>query len=191
MSQVEEILNFWFGLPDEQGYGSARQFWFTQDPEFDLKVQTRFQKDYELAASGKLNDWKNSPQSCLALIILLDQFPRNMFRGEAKSFATDCQALEVAKHAVDRGFDRELLPLQRSFIYLPFEHSENIENQHLAVELFNQLREYPECNEAINYSIQHLKVIERFGRFPHRNKILGRETTPEEAEFLQQPNSSF
>lgn len=191
MSQVEEILNFWFGLPDEQGYGSARQFWFTQDPEFDLKVQTRFQKDYELAASGKLNDWKNSPQSCLALIILLDQFPRNMFRGEAKSFATDCQALEVAKHAVDRGFDRELLPLQRCFIYLPFEHSENIENQHLAVELFNQLREYPECNEAINYSIQHLKVIERFGRFPHRNKILGRETTPEEAEFLQQPNSSF
>ncbi|HAZ44539.1 MAG TPA: DUF924 domain-containing protein [Cyanobacteria bacterium UBA11369] len=191
MSQFQEILNFWFGNPDESSYGKPRQFWFASDPEFDIAVRSHFQTDYELAASGKLDEWKNSPQSCLALIILLDQIPRNIFRGEPKAFATDSQALSAAKHAVNRGFDRELLPVQRWFIYLPFEHSENLADQHQSVELWHGLSEYPDCADAINYAIQHLKIIERFGRFPHRNKILGRETTPEEAEFLKQPNSSF
>jgi uncharacterized protein (DUF924 family) len=191
MSKIDEILDFWFGRPDETDYGKSRQFWFNKNPEFDKEVQTRFQTDYELAASGKLDNWKDSPHSCLALIILLDQFPRNMFRGEAKAFATDSQALLVAKHAVTQGFDRELLPVKRWFIYLPFEHSETLEDQHLAVELNQQLTEYPECKDALKYAILHLKIIEQFGRFPHRNKILGRETTPKEAEFLKQPNSSF
>lgn len=191
MSAVDEILGFWFGYPDDAGYGKPRQFWFAQNPEFDREVQTRFQTDYELAASGKLDDWKESPRSCLAFIILLDQFSRNMFRGDAKAFATDPQALLAAKHAVSQGFDREFLPVQRWFFYLPFEHSENLDDQRQAVELYKQLSDYPDCAGAIDYAIQHLKIIERFGRFPHRNKILGRETTPEEAEFLQQPNSSF
>jgi uncharacterized protein (DUF924 family) len=191
MSQFQEILNFWFGHRDESSYGKPRQFWFASDREFDIAVRSHFQTDYELAASGKLDEWKNSPQSCLALIILLDQIPRNMFRGEPKAFATDSQALSAAKHAVNRGFDGELLPVQRWFIYLPFEHSENLADQHQSVELWHGLSEYPDCADAINYAIQHLKIIERFGRFPHRNKILGRETTPEEAEFLKQPNSSF
>jgi uncharacterized protein (DUF924 family) len=191
MATVEEILNFWFDHPDAPGYGKPRSFWFKPDPSCDEKIETHFQPDYELAASGKLASWKTSASSCLALIILLDQFPRNVFRGQAKAFATDSQAVAAAKHAIAKGFDRELLPVQRWFIYLPFEHSENLEHQHQAVQLFDQLSEYPYCADAIDYAKQHLKVIERFGRFPHRNQILGRETTSEEAEFLKQPNSSF
>jgi uncharacterized protein (DUF924 family) len=114
-----------------------------------------------------------------------------MFRGDAKTFATDPQALYMAKHAISQGFNRELLPVERLFIYLPFEHSENLADQRQSVALHEGLKDDPDSAEAILYSIAHLKVIERFGRFPHRNQILGRETTTEEAEFLQQPNSSF
>ncbi len=191
MSRVDEILNFWFGSPDEPGYGKQRAVWFTKDEEFDEKVRSRFLPDYNLAASGQLDRWQNTPLSCLALIILLDQFPRNMFRGEPKAFATDSLALAAAQHAVAQKFDRQLIPVQRCFIYLPFEHSENLENQQQAVALFEQLRHYPDTASDIDYAYQHLEIIERFGRFPHRNQILGRETTPEESAFLQQPGSSF
>ncbi|MBW4649168.1 MAG: DUF924 domain-containing protein [Kastovskya adunca ATA6-11-RM4] len=191
MSRVTEILNFWFGSPESEEYGKRRQFWFTKSAEFDEEVRSRFLSDYEQAASGQLDDWKDSPLSCLALIILLDQFPRNMFRGTAKAFVTDPQALAAAQHAVAQGFDKELLPVQRWFIYLPFEHSENLEHQHQAVELFSQLPDNPDNAETLDYSKRHRAVIERFGRFPHRNKILGRESTPEEVEFLKQPGSSF
>ena len=191
MSQVQEILEFWFGKPNDLDYGKSRKVWFIKNPEFDREVRSRFLPVYQQAVAGELDDWKASPQGCLALIILLDQFPRNMFRGQPQAFATDPQALAYAKHAVTNSFDRELLPIQRQFIYLPFEHSENPIDQHQCIKLFSTLQEYPECVSGVDYAHRHFQVIERFGRFPHRNEILGRETTPEEAEFLQQPGSSF
>lgn len=191
MSQPQEIIEFWFGKVDEPEYGKPRQVWFTKNSGFDSEVRSRFMADYQEAASGKLERWKDSALSCLALIIVLDQFPRNMFRDRPEAFATDAQALDVAKYAVACGFDRDLLPLQRWFLYLPFEHSENLEDQYQSINLFSTLKDDPQSDSTIKYAYRHLEVIERFGRFPHRNRILGRETTAEESEFLQQPGSSF
>lgn len=191
MPQAKEVLEFWFGTPDDPDYGQQRKIWFTKNPEFDQEVRSRFLSHYNQAATGKLDDWQASPASCLALIIILDQFPRNMFRGQPQAFATDSQALAAAKHAVTQKFDQELSPLQRWFIYMPFEHSENIDNQHQSVELFKKLSDQENLTEGLDYAKRHFKVIERFGRFPHRNQILGRETTPGETDFLKQPGSSF
>jgi uncharacterized protein (DUF924 family) len=190
-SQVNEVLDFWFGRSNSPEFGKVQKKWFEKDLAFDEEVRSRFLAQYELAASGQLDSWQESPENCLALIILLDQFPRNMFRGTPQAFATDSKALAAAQHAVKNNFDRQLLPLQRWFIYLPFEHSENLEHQQKSVELFSNLQGEPDSESVINYAIRHLEVIERFGRFPHRNEILGRETTPEEAEFLKQPGSGF
>jgi uncharacterized protein (DUF924 family) len=190
MTHVDEILDFWFALSEkgkEAEYTKRRKVWFTKNPSFDQAIRTRFQADYELAAAGKLIDWPETAKGCLALILLLDQFPRNMFRGEAQSFATDSQALAVAQHAIAQGFDQELLPIQRMFIYLPFEHSERLEHQHQAVQGMRSLQ----IEDVTDYALKHHAVIARFGRFPHRNKILGRSNTPEEEEFLKQPGSSF
>ncbi len=187
----QAILDFWFGKPDTVDYGKPKKFWFIKDTKFDQEVRSRFLSTYELAASYQLDNWKKSPLSCLALIILLDQFPRNLFRQQPQSFATDTQALKFAKYAISQEFDCQLLPVQRWFIYLPFEHSENLTHQHQAVALFSTLRDDPDSVSTIDYAYRHLKVIERFGRFPHRNLILGRISTPEELDFLQQPGSSF
>ena len=191
MARFEEILDFWFGSPQSVDYGKERSFWFTKNPEFDKELGDRFLLDYEQAARGELDYLQNSPLGYLALVLLLDQFPRNLFRGTPKSFATDAKALSVAKNAVERGYDRALLPAQRWFIYLPFEHSENLADQERSVELFSTLSGDRASVSTIDYAFRHKAVIERFGRFPHRNKILGRETTPAEAEFLTQPGSSF
>jgi uncharacterized protein (DUF924 family) len=186
-NRAEEVLDFWFGREGEPGYGGFREAWFKKDPEFDRQVRDRFEPLYEAAAAGELDGWKAEAQSCLALVILLDQFPRNMFRGDPRSYATDRKAQETAEYAVDRAFDRELPEFQRMFLYMPFMHSENLEHQRRSVELFRTL----EGSDATGYAVQHMKIIERFGRFPHRNEVLGRRTTPEEAEFLTQPGSSF
>lgn len=191
MSQANEILDFWFGRLEEADYGKPRKVWFIKNPEFDEEVRSRFLNDYQQATTGQLDDWKASPEGCLALIILLDQFPRHMFRSQPQAFATDPQALAYAKYGIQRGFDQELRPIQRQFVYLPLEHSENLATQHQCIELFSTLKDYPECASGVDYAHRHLKVIERFGRFPHRNEILGRETTPDEAEFLKQRGSSF
>jgi uncharacterized protein (DUF924 family) len=191
MSEIKEILEFWFGTPDDADYGQQRKIWFTKNSEFDQKVRSLFTSQYQQAATGQLDEWKTSPQSCLALIILLDQFPRNMFRGQPKSFATDFLALAYAQHAITQGFDQELPTFQRWFVYMPFEHSENIEHQYQSIDLFKKLSDQENLSEPLDYANRHFKVIERFGRYPHRNQILGRETTPEEAEFLKQPGSSF
>jgi len=191
MSQVKEILDFWFGKPEEAEYGKIRKFWFTKNPKFDQEVRSRFLSVYQQAAAGELDTWRTSPDSCLALIILLDQFPRNLFRSQPQAFASDPQALSLAQYAINQGFDQQLLPVQRWFIYMPFEHSENLEHQYQSVELFSSLKDDPNCASGVDYAHRHLQVIERFGRFPHRNQILGRESTPEEIEFLQQPGSSF
>jgi len=191
MSRVSEILNFWFGSPDAADHGKQRAFWFTKKQQFDQEVRTLFLADYQQAVAGELDSWQETANSCLALILLLDQFPRNMFRGTAQAFAADAQALSAAQYAVANKFDQELLVVQRQFVYLPFEHSENLEHQHQAVKLFSALKNDPDTAISLDYAIRHCLVIERFGRFPHRNAILGRVTTPEEAEFLQQQGSAF
>jgi uncharacterized protein (DUF924 family) len=191
MVQVEEVLAFWFGKPDSAEFGHSRDCWFAKDAEFDEAVQERLFPGYQQAAAGEVDHWVATPTGCLALIILLDQVPRNLFRSRPQAFATDSKALSVAETAVERGFERELLPVQRWFIYLPFEHSENLEHQERCLALFSHLEGDPESAGAIDYARRHHEVIQRFGRFPHRNAILGRESTPEEAEFLTQAGSSF
>ncbi len=185
-----DILDFWFGREDEPGYGEFRDAWFQRNDEFDAEIRDRFGDVYEHAAAGDLNDWREEAEGCLALVIVLDQFPRNMFRGDARTHATDAQGLETAEYAVDRALDRELPALQRMFLYMPFMHSESVEDQRRSVELFGLLAEQG-GPDVVEYAVGHKEIVDRFGRFPHRNVILGRETTPEEAEFLTQPGSSY
>jgi uncharacterized protein (DUF924 family) len=185
----EEVLGFWFGREGEPGYGEFREAWFRKDPDFDREVRDRFEELYEAAAAGELDGWRDEARSCLALVIVLDQFPRNMFRGDPRSYAADRKAQETAEYAVDRALDRELPEFQRMFLYMPFMHSENLEHQRRSVELFRALG--GDEADASDYAVRHMEIVERFGRFPHRNEVLGRQTTSEEAEFLTQPGSSF
>jgi len=187
----EEILDFWFGRKGEEGYGEFREAWFLKDPDFDREIRDRFEAVYEEAAAGRLEAWKETARGSLALIIVLDQFPRNMYRGDARMYAADGLALASAQHAIERAYDRELPPFQRLFMYLPFEHSEDLEDQRFSVELFRGLAEETGSEDLTVYAARHMEIIERFGRFPHRNELLGRRTTPEEARFLEGPDSSF
>jgi uncharacterized protein (DUF924 family) len=190
-SRAGEVLDFWFGREDEPGYGEFRDEWFRKDPEFDADVTERFADLYEKAAAGDLDGWRDDARSCLALVIVLDQFPRNMFRGDGRTHATDEKALEASKYAVEHALDRELPAFQRMFLYMPFMHSENVEDQRRSVELFARLADEPGAPDVTSYAVGHREIVERFGRFPHRNEILGRQTTPEEAEFLKTEGSSF
>jgi uncharacterized protein (DUF924 family) len=190
-SRAGEVLDFWFGREDEPGYGEFRDEWFRKDPEFDAEVTARFGELYERAAAGDLDSWRDDARSCLALVIVLDQFPRNMFRGDGRTHATDDKALEASKYAVEHALDRELPAFQRMFLYMPFMHSENVDDQRRSVELFGRLAEEPGAPEVTSYAVGHMEIVEQFGRFPHRNEILGRQTTPEEAEFLKTEGSSF
>jgi uncharacterized protein (DUF924 family) len=189
--QPQAILDFWFGNSDSETYGKPQQNWFIKNKNFDNQIRNNFLTHYEEALNNNLNHWQENALGCLALIIILDQFPRNMFRDTPQAFATDNLALNIAKSAIKNEFDQQLLPVFRWFIYLPFEHSENIEDQNLSVKLFSTLKDDPDSKSTIEYAIAHQKIIERFGRFPHRNSILARESTPEELQFLSQPRSSF
>ena len=184
-----QVLLFWFGGPGEAGKPQKR--WFEKSDAFDRDVRGRFLPLYEQGASGALAGWKDASRDCLALIVLLDQFPRNMFRGTPRAFAADALALDAARHAVARGYDQGLLPVERLFAYLPFEHSEALDDQQRACELTRPLEAFAETADTYRYALAHRDIIRRFGRFPHRNAILGRASTPEELEFLKQPGSSF
>jgi uncharacterized protein (DUF924 family) len=173
---ADEILKFWFDRD--------RKDWFRKDPELDAAIRQRFLGLYELGSAGGLEAWKRAPTSCLALVVLLDQFPRNMFRGSAKAFATDPLARDVARAILDNGWDKAMTPDQRMFAYLPFEHGEILEDQELSLKLFAG-------NPNFEWAHKHWEIIRRFGRFPHRNAALGRASTPEEVEFLKQPGSGF
>ncbi len=186
----QEILDFWFGSEDDPEYGTFRSAWFTKDEAFDNEIRERFADTYESAAAGELDGWREEARSCLALIIVLDQFSRNMFRGDGRTHAADGKALETARFAVENALDRELPSFQRHFVYMPYMHSEDIEVQRHSEALFERLRE-DGGPDLMEYAVGHREIVERFGRFPHRNAILGRETTPEEAEFLKGPGSSF
>ena len=177
-----DILAFWFEETQPQQ-------WFQTNPDFDALIRDRFSGAYDKAKSGILDDWRKDADGCLALCILLDQFPRNMFRGTPQAFATDAKALVVAKYAISKGFDQVLPPVKRRFIYLPYEHSENLSDQRKCVELFEKMTKDDPL--GYDYAVRHLKVIEAYGRFPHRNKILGRMSTPDEEEYLARPGAGF
>ena len=192
MTEAWQIVNdFWFGKPDSEIYGTSRKEWFIKNPAFDDQVRETLGVFYQQAKSGTLDDWQKFSLGCVALMVLLDQVPRNLFRGSPQAFATDEKALDIAKQAIAQNFDKDLLVVQRLFLYLPFEHSENIEDQRRSLELFARLQGDPISESYIDYAQKHFDVIEQFGRFPHRNKILGRKSTPAELEFLSQPGSSF
>lgn len=174
--RADAVLKFWFGC--------ERKVWFEKNPAFDDDIRQRFLPDYELGAAGMLGAWKQAPARCLALVVLLDQFPRNMFRDSARAFAADTLARDAARTILERGWDRAMTPDERMFAYLPFEHSEVLQDQELSLKLF-------EGNANFEWARKHWEIIRRFGRFPHRNAALGRESTSEEIEFLRQPGSSF
>lgn len=182
-----ELLQFWFGEPR----GARRKRWFEKDPALDAEIRARYLALYEALARGEHAEWLEDAERCLARIVVLDQFPRNMFRGTPRAFATDPLALQAARHAVSQGYDHGLLPVERQFIYLPFEHSEALEDQERACELCQPLAAFAETDDAYRYALAHRDIVARFGRFPHRNAILGRAGTPEELEFLEQPGSGF
>lgn len=154
--------------------------WFTKDPAFDAEIALAHMATYDRAARGDLDTWSATPTGALALVLLLDQFPRNMFRGTARAFATDAKALEIAKAAILEGLDQEVESALRLFFYLPFMHAESLTEQDMCIVLIEALGQ----EEALRYAHIHREAIARFGRFPHRNPLLGRETTPEEAEYL-------
>ena len=181
------VLEFWFGAGAD--YGRRHKRWFEKDPALAAAVRARFLPLYEEIAVARR--WLDDPRDRLARIIALDQFPRHLFRGEARAFATDAAALETARTALEGGDDRGRLPVERLFMHLPFEHSESLADQRRACELMRPLAQYKETWDALRYAEAHRGVIERFGRFPHRNALLGRVSTPEEIEFLKQPGSGF
>jgi uncharacterized protein (DUF924 family) len=183
----DDVLAFWFGQGVD--YGKRHKRWFEKDAALDAQVTARFRDLHTrlMAAS----EWLDPARACLARIIVLDQFPRHIYRGAPEAFASDAAALAAARHALERGYDRDSLPVERLFMYLPFEHSEVLADQERACGLCAPLRDYPQTDDAYRYAAAHRDIIRRFGRFPHRNALLGRASTAEELEFLRQPGSSF
>lgn len=187
-----EVLEFWFGTPETAGTEAVTSRWFRKDPAFDREIATRFGALVEQALEGGLQDWAWQPGHALARILLLDQFTRNAFRDTARAFAGDRLALAAARQMVAQGQDEVLAPLQRVFVYLPFEHAESLEAQEESLRLFRRLgQEAPGLDGYRDYAERHHAIVARFGRFPHRNALLGRESTPEEIAFLAQPGSGF
>jgi uncharacterized protein (DUF924 family) len=190
-SRAGDLLLFWFGADLAQVPAALQKRWFTRDPAFDAEVFARFLALYRAALGGELDEWRQSPLRCLAFVILVDQLPRNMFRGAPAAFGSDALALSAAREAVARRFDRDVPPIARAFFYLPFEHSEDLADQDECAFLFAQWPNEPELASFADYALRHRQVIARFGRFPHRNDVLGRLSSPEEIAFLRQPGSSF
>lgn len=169
----KQIVSFW--------HKAGPKRWFKKDPAFDQKIQQHFLVTHQAAAMGKLDAWEMNPEGALALVLLLDQFPRNMFRGTDRAFANDEMARSVAQRAIKRGFDKKVPAVLRSFFYLPFEHSENLADQEICVKLVRAMKD----KELLRWAELHRQIIKKFGRFPHRNGILGRSSTAEEAAYLE------
>lgn len=168
----ESVVAFWRGAgPDK---------WFKKSQAFDDDIRSRFLPTYEAAASGQLGHWEDTPETALALVLVLDQFPRNIFRGDGRAYAADSLARQVADRVIARGFDMSCPPSERAFFYLPFEHSENLADQERCLVLVGAMGDA----DLLKWAALHADIIRRFGRFPHRNAVLGRDTTPEEQAFL-------
>ncbi len=197
--EFQEVLDFWFGddAYSPAGVGKANKRWFGGGAEFDSEIRRRFGKLPEQALAGELNLWRDNPKSSLALILVLDQFPRNLFRGSPDAFAFDEMAVDVAVTSLERDFHSRLHPVERLFLYLPFEHAENVALQRRCVSLCLELKQEVDhqwqdvFHGYLEYAQAHLEVIERFGRFPHRNTVLGREPTRQETEYLEGGGRTF
>jgi uncharacterized protein (DUF924 family) len=195
----ESVLDFWFGASGSAGEIAARQrrLWFGKSPENDRAVSERFKDTLTAAASGQLDHWALGPRGRLALVIVLDQFPHHIFRDQPQAFATDPQALALSLAALAASEDLQLTSIERVFLYLPLEHAESLEMQARSVSLYEKLARQAAESERdlfdgfLDYARQHRDVVARFGRFPHRNAVLGRPSTPDELEFLKQPGSRF
>lgn len=186
-ADAQSVLEFWFGAPGTPEHGAFRDIWFQKSDAFDAEVTARFAALYDRAKAGDLDGWAATPRGALALILLLDQVPRDIHRGTPAAFATDARALDVAKQALRDGHDSALIPLERLFLYMPFQHSEDVVEQERSLALYERLG----MEDAQKSAHRHHEIVARFGRFPHRNDVLGRATTEEEAAFLLEPNSSF
>ena len=188
---AQQVLAFWFGAPGSPQRGQARAEWFRKDDAFDDEIRRRFGDAVAIALAGGFGEWCTTAEGSLARILLLDQFTRNIFRGTARAFAGDERALATAEDAVAREFDRELPARERWFLYMPFEHAESVEAQHRSLELFGALARETGDEDALVWARKHADVIFRFGRYPHRNAILGRASTAEEEAYLRQPGAGF
>jgi uncharacterized protein (DUF924 family) len=190
LNDAAAVLAFWFkGNPNRH-----RRRWFRTNPKFDALIRTRFAATWEAARASLLADWAETPAGALALVLVLDQFPRNMHRGTPLAFATDERAQVVARMAIARGFDAALAPVQRMFLYLPFQHSENLADQEESVRRFEAMaavRGFAKPGGPIDYALRHRAIIRKFGRFPHRNAVLGRTDSPDETAYLAQPGAGF
>ncbi len=169
----DDILQYWFSEP-------MSGHWFNSTAAIDAEIGRRFEPAWQLALAGKLDSWLDSAKGCLALIIIFDQFPLNMYRGQANSFSTEARAIAVARQAIQSGFDRELQGQQLVFMYMPFMHSENLQDQDYAVELYRAAG----LDENVKFALHHRSIVERFGRFPHRNVILGRDSSEAEQAYM-------
>ncbi len=196
MVKAEQILRYWFGPLDNQlSKPSQSTLWYQSTESIDLEINLQFQHIFRQALEQPFGHWNDNTRGSLASVILLDQLPRNMFRGTAQAFSGDEQALATVKEGIEQGFDKEMALIERIFYYHPFEHSENLSDQETSVELFNQLlTEFPSeihqtvIKVALDFAIEHLDIIKKFKRFPHRNKVLNRHTTKEELEYLKSGN---
>ena len=183
--RAKALLDFWFGPEGDPARDQHREIWFRATEEFDAALRREFLADYEAAAAGRLRLWEASAEGALALVLLLDQLPRNIFRETPRAYATDAAACVVADRAIECGFDRQVPPAWRLFFYMPFHHSEDIADQRRSVALFDALPRHPDRRGSLRrYGCPYIEVIERFGRFPHRNKILNRKPTPAEIAFM-------
>ncbi len=174
---IQEIVDFWFS--DE-----VKAKWFNSTAEFDDELRSRYEKTWGLARANSFDHWELEPVGSLALVIILDQFPLNMFRSDARQYSTEGHARRIAGHAIDKGFDQQLDKIKRSFLYLPFMHSENLDDQDYSVELYEKAG----LEDNLRFARHHRDVVKRFGRFPHRNEALGRQSTEEELEYLKHAN---
>ena len=191
-ARCDAVLAFWFGEPAQRALGRAREAWFRKDPAFDDAIRARFGPLVDEALAGGLAGWEDAGEDgALALLLVCDQFPRNLFRGDARAFALDARALAISRRLVSEGRDARLRPVERAFVYLPFEHSESLADQRESVRLFGALRDDPHAGAYFDWAVRHLEVIERFGRFPRRNEALGRASTARELAFLAQPGARF
>ncbi|HMN81572.1 MAG TPA: DUF924 family protein [Burkholderiaceae bacterium] len=191
VARPDEVLAFWFGEPGSPDWCKPRAEWFTKSDAFDAQIRERFGATVRAALDGGCEHWCDDPQGALAYLIALDQFTRNIHRGTPTSFAGDPRALAMARRIVERGWDKGYQPAQRSFCYLPFEHSESAADQQESLRLFDELKRETGDGDGYEWALKHQQVIERFGRFPHRNEILGRRSTAEEIAFLEEPGSRF
>ncbi|MBT9612763.1 MAG: DUF924 domain-containing protein [Burkholderiales bacterium] len=173
MTLPTDILDFWFAE-------AMRSKWFASTPQLDAAIKEQFERVWEAALRGEWDDWLGSPDGCLALVIILDQLPLNMFRGTAKSFASEAKSRDIARHAIDQGYDKQIDSARLAFLYMPFMHSENLADQDFSVGLF----EAAGLENNLRFAKHHREIVRRFGRFPHRNTILGRVSTPQELDYL-------